>query len=68
MADKLMHIPNDDFQNYPLCTLGLVVETFQLNLMNQLIKIFKATNDPSLSGGLQCPTGTLREITQLNCF
>ena len=28
MADKLMYIANDDTQNYPLCRLQLVVETF----------------------------------------
>ena len=29
MADKLMHIPNDDTPNYPFCKLKLVVETFR---------------------------------------
>ena len=29
MADKLMDIPNDDTQNYPICRLQLVVETFE---------------------------------------
>ena len=28
MADKLMYIPNDDTQNYPLCRLQLVIEKF----------------------------------------
>ena len=28
MADKLMHIPNDDTQNYPFYKLQLLVETF----------------------------------------
>ena len=28
MADKLIYIPNDDTQNYPLCRLQLEVETF----------------------------------------
>ena len=28
MADKLMHISNDDTQNYPFCRLHLVVESF----------------------------------------
>ena len=27
MADKLMHIPNDDTKNYPFCRLKLAVET-----------------------------------------
>ena len=26
MADKLMYMPNDNTQNYPLCTLQLVVQ------------------------------------------
>ncbi len=29
MADKLMYIPNNDAQNYPLCRLKLMVETFE---------------------------------------
>ena len=29
MTDKLMHIPNDDTQNYPFCRLKSVVETFE---------------------------------------
>ena len=28
MADELMYIPNDDTQNYPICRLLLMVETF----------------------------------------
>ena len=28
MTDKLMYILNDDIQNYPICMLQLVVETF----------------------------------------
>ena len=28
MAYKLMYIPNDNIQNYPLCKIELVVETF----------------------------------------
>ena len=28
MADKVMYIPNDNTQNYSLCRLELVVETF----------------------------------------
>ena len=28
MDDKLIYIPNDDIQNYSLCRLQLVVETF----------------------------------------
>ena len=28
MTDKLMYIPNYDTQNYPLCSLLLLVETF----------------------------------------
>ena len=39
MADKLMYIPNDDTQNYPLCRLKLLVEKFELN---------KPTNQNSL--------------------
>ena len=39
MADKLMHISNDDTQSYPYvdCRLQLVVDT--LNFMNQAINI-----------------------------
>ena len=39
MADKMMYIFNDDTQNYPFCSLGSVVDTFGLNLMNWPIKI-----------------------------
>ena len=28
MADKFMHIPNDDTQNSPFCRLQLIVEKF----------------------------------------
>ena len=28
MADELIHIPNDDTQNYPLFRLQLVIEMF----------------------------------------
>ena len=47
MADKFMYIPNDDTQNYPFCTLPLVVETFghstkstNQNLINVIIKLW----------------------------
>ena len=40
MVDRLMYIPNDYTQNYTLCLLQLVVETFgNFNLMNQPNKI-----------------------------
>ena len=40
MADKLMYILNDYTQNYPFCTLQLVVEKFRhLTKINQPIKI-----------------------------
>ena len=29
MADKLMYIPNDDTQNYPISKLKLVIEKFE---------------------------------------
>ena len=29
IGNKLMYIPNEDSQNYPLCRLKLVVETFE---------------------------------------
>ena len=29
IADKLMDMPNDDTQNYTVCRLQLVVETFE---------------------------------------
>ena len=29
MADKLMYIPKDDKQNYPICRLKSVIETFE---------------------------------------
>ena len=32
MADKLIHIPNDNTQNYPSNRLQLVVETFESSL------------------------------------
>ena len=32
MSDKLVYIPNDDTQNYSLCRLQLVVETFETQL------------------------------------
>ena len=41
MADKLMYIPNDDSQNYPICKLKLVVETLNTELN-------KSTNQKSL--------------------
>ena len=31
MVDKMIYISNDDTQNYPFCTLKLVVETYELN-------------------------------------
>ena len=39
MADKFMYFPNDDVQNYPSVDLQLMVDTYGLNLMKQLIKI-----------------------------
>ena len=40
MAKKIMHIPNDDTQNYPFPRLKLVVESFEhFILMYQPIKI-----------------------------
>ena len=38
MVDKLMYKPNDDTQNYPFCSVKLVVETFE-HLIKQPIKI-----------------------------
>ena len=37
MVNKLMYIPNEDTQNYPLCRLQLGVETLDTNKSN-LIK------------------------------
>ena len=31
MAEKLMYIPNDNTQNYPLSKLQLAIETFGTN-------------------------------------
>ena len=40
MANKLMHIPNNDSQNYPFCRLQLAIKTLGLSkLMTQPIKI-----------------------------
>ena len=33
MANKLMHIPNDDTQNYAFCRLQLVVETLDMDTL-----------------------------------
>jgi len=33
MAYKLMHIPNDDTQNYSFCRLNFVVETFEHSIL-----------------------------------
>ena len=39
MGDKCLYIPNDNTQNYSICRLKLVLETFEhLNLMKQPIK------------------------------
>ena len=40
MADKFMHVPNDDTQNNPFCNLHLVVETFETTNQNS-IKVSK---------------------------
>ena len=48
MADKLMYIPNDDTQNYPLCRLPLVVETFGLYI-KWGPKVVKPTNKKVLA-------------------
>ena len=62
MAD-FMYIPNDDAQNYPLCILQLVVETFwTLNFMNQPIKIHKAVDPTNLGTCVltaQCPLSSI---------
>ena len=40
MGDKCLYIPNDNTQDYPICRLKLVLETFEhSNLMNQPIEI-----------------------------
>ena len=51
MADKLMYIPNDDRQNYLMCRLKVVVETFEhsTKLANKskftkVPKVLKLTN------------------------
>ena len=51
-----MYIPNDDTQNYPLCRLQLVIETFgrptyeptNQNTTN-VLKVIKPTNKKTLS-------------------
>ena len=41
MADKFMHIPNDDKQNHPFFRLQLMIETFKLNFRHKPIEIQK---------------------------
>ena len=41
MADKLMHTPNDDTQNYPFSRLQLEVETFGHSTNQNSIKVLK---------------------------
>ena len=43
MTDKLMYIPHDDTQNYPVCRLQLVVKrlNIQLNQRNKIPLKFK---------------------------
>ena len=50
MADKFMHIPNDDTQNYPFCNLHLVVETFETTNQNSIkvSKFVETTNKKTL--------------------
>ena len=38
MADKMMYIPNYDTQKYPFFNVGLVVQTYE-DLINQQINI-----------------------------
>ena len=38
MSDKLMYLPNDDTQNYPLCGVKLVIETLDTHLNKQTNK------------------------------
>ena len=35
MTDKLMHVYNDDTQNYPFCSLHLNIETFRYTKLNE---------------------------------
>ena len=43
MADKMMYTPNDETQNYPVCTLALVVEMFgQSKKLNNQSKFNKS--------------------------
>ena len=56
MANKLIYIPNDDTQNYPLCRLKIVVETFEhpTELINQskfteVPKVVEPTNKENVS-------------------
>ena len=52
IANKLMYIPNDDKQNYPFCTLELMVKMFgyatewtnQSKHTTNVPKIFELTN------------------------
>ena len=52
MADKWMYIPNDDTQNYPLCRIQLVGETFkhstQWNNQSKFPKVVKPMNKKTL--------------------
>ena len=51
MADKLMYIPINDTQNYPLCRLHLVVKNKVLNFLkkqSKVPKVVKPTNKKTL--------------------
>ena len=47
MANKLMYIPNDDTQNYPFCSLQLVVEAFKSKI-HKSPKVVKPTDKKKL--------------------
>ena len=53
MADKLIYIHNDDSQNYPFCSVKLVVKMFELNKptnqnSEKVPKVVKPSNKKTL--------------------
>ena len=48
MADKLMYIPNNDSQSYPLCRLKLVDETFEHSKFTKAPEVVNLSHKKSL--------------------
>ena len=72
MADKLMYSPDDDTQNYPLCTLQLVdnqpIEPTNQNTIS-FLKVFKLTKKKTVfkNFGDYC-TKTVHDVPSLPAF